>query len=353
MTRFGISDRERTTLFSRLLLGSAPAKKVSAETTPLIKPARSAGPGRRPHWKLHLQKIALIASFLVVSNRIVLTMIGALNRKPFLIGTVFLAYPGSDDILRTYCYGRLREWASWRPTLIGAYNQEGSWGLMFAVASTEKDFERPENAKRLKELYGRMVSIAGAIRAREVRFAGVLPSKFHAHGVTRGESEVEAAVAALLQAEAIVRSREQIGESAPVIILGANGFVGRRLTSRLARRNVYPVDVGPLGAGMANSDSWPAQLSGQRALLINVASSETLALYLGLLWNSLVVLNEVYPAPSRQVLERLSARNCRCYHLAGAVGDAYPDFPWPYAGAVPCCAARIGDETRLVVKRLV
>jgi hypothetical protein len=224
---------------------------------------------------------------------------------------------------------------------------------MFAVAGTEKDFEQPENADRLKKLYARMESIRRTIRAREVRFAGVLPSKFHTHGVTTGESEVEAAVAALLQAEAIVRSWEQISESTPVIILGANGFVGHRFTSRLVRRNVYPVDIGPLGASVPNRDSWPTQLSGKRALLINVASSETLTLYLDLLWNSLVVLNEVYPAPSRQVLERLSARNCRCYHLAGAVGNAYPDFPWPYAGAVPCCAARITDETPLVVKRLV
>src|SRR5207248_1647278 len=106
-----------------------------------------------------------------------------------------------------------------------------------------------------------------------------------------------------------------IGERAPVIVLGADGFVGQRFTARLVRRNVYPVDIGPSGASVPNRISWPAQLSGKPALLINVASTETLTLYLGLLWNSLVILSEVYPAPSRQVLEKLAALNCRCYHL--------------------------------------
>jgi hypothetical protein len=51
-------------------------------------------------------------------------------------------------------------------------------------------------------------------------------------------------------------------------------------------------------------------------------------------------------------LQRLSALKCRCYHLAGAAGTAYPDLPWPYAGAIPCCAAQIDADTPLIVRRL-
>jgi hypothetical protein len=158
--------------------------------------------------------------------------------------------------------------------------------------------------------------------------------------------------AGALQAETIVRSAGQIGEAAPLIVLGANGLLGQQPTARLGKRTVYGVDVGPLGEDFANRASWPAHLTGRKALLINVARSDTLALYLDLLWSSLVVLNEVYPPPGPRLLQRLSALKCRCYHLAGAAGTAYPDLPWPYAGAIPCCAAQIDAETPLVVRRL-
>jgi hypothetical protein len=358
--RGGISEQERGALFARLALRNAQAQKapaesgLPAESTPSVKvePVGLARSSRRLGWTLHLRKISLIASFLLAGNRIVLAIIGALNRKLLRINTVFLAYPGSDAILKRYCYGALRDWAFWRPTLIGAYNQAGSWGLIFAIARTENDFDRPDSADRLRELYLRMESIRKITRAREVRFAGVLPGKFHADGVSTSDSEVNAAVAAVLRAEVVVRNWEQIDIGAPVIVLGANGFVGRRLMSQLVQRDIHPVDVGPSGASFPNRDSWPAQLVDKRALLINVARSDSLTLYLDLLWSSLVILNEAYPAPGQQVLEKLSALNCSCYHLAGAVGDSYPDFPWPYAGAVPCCAAQITDETALMVRRL-
>ena len=180
----------------------------------------------------------------------------------------------------------------------------------------------------------------------------MLPSKLHAEGIVVNQSERSAAVEAVLRAEEMVRRSERLAASAPVIVLGANGFVGERLISRLAGRNIYAIDVGPAGVDSANRQSWPAQLSGQRALLINVARSETLAAYLDLLWGSLVILNEVYPEPKPHILEKLAAMNCRCYHLAGAVGTAYPSFPWPYVGAIPCCAAQIDRETALIIRRL-
>jgi hypothetical protein len=348
--------------------GIAEAKR----TAPLDGPASRNGPpdgsarrlpGPRPRatWVRHLWLVTLIASFVFLSNRMVFALIGALNRRLRFISTVFVVYPGSDEILSRYCYGAVRDWAAWRPTLLGAYRQtgssgssgfSGSWGLMFGIASAERELDRPATVERLAELHARMETIRRTVRAREVRFAGVLPSRLCAEGIAAPDSEALAAVAALLQAETIVRSAEQIGESAPLIVLGANGLLGQQLTARLGKRTVYGVDVGPLGEDFANRASWPAHLTGRKALLINVARSDTLALYLDLLWSSLVVLNEVYPPPGPRLLQRLSALKCRCYHLAGAAGTAYPDLPWPYAGAIPCCAAQIDADTPLIVRRL-
>jgi hypothetical protein len=69
-------------------------------------------------------------------------------------------------------------------------------------------------------------------------------------------------------------------------------------------------------------------LTGKPALLLNLARTRTPAAYLHLLWSSVVVLNEAYPAPPRSVLEQFAARDCRFYHLAGAatreVGESGP-----------------------------
>jgi hypothetical protein len=309
----------------------------------------------RQKWQLraHLWRIVLILSFLFVSNRIVLSLVGAMNKRFRLIKVVFLVYPGSDEMYRRYSYFGMRDWARWRPTLIGAFDQRGSWGLMFAIAATEKNFEGRDAPQRLQRLYARMQSIRKSIGADEVRFAGVLPGRLSAHGVATQEAEVDAAMLAMVRGEAMVRAQEQLDADVPVIVLDANTFVGQRLLRELAGRNVFPVDGNRLGAGAVNKEAWPAHLAGKPALLLNVARTRTPTAYLDLLWNSVVVLNEAYPAPPRSVLEQFSARQCSYYHLAGAAGTAYPDFPWPYTDAVPCCAARIDKDTELVVHKLV
>jgi hypothetical protein len=318
-----------------------------------ISVRRSARPKMDWHLRAHLWRIVLILSFLFVSNRIVLSLVGVVNKRFGLIKVIFLVYPGSDEMYRRYSYFGMRDWARWRPTLIGAFDQQGSWGLMFAIAATEKNFEKRDAPQRLQRLYARMESIRKLIGAEEVRFAGVLPARLSAHGVATQEAEVSAAMAAMVRAEAMVRAQEQIDAEAPVIVLDANTFVGQRLLRELAGRNVYAVDGNRLGAGAVNKEAWPTHLAGKPALLLNVARSRTPSSYLDLLWDSIVVLNEAYPAPPRAALEQFAARQCRYYHLAGAAGNAYPDFPWPYTDAVPCCAARIDKDTELVVHKLV
>ena len=284
---------------------------------------RSARRKRRWRLRSHLWRLVLIFSFLFISNRFVLSIVGLFNRLFPVIKVVFLAYPASEEMFRRYTYFGVGEWARWRPALMGVFDQQGSWGLMFAITATEKDFERRDAAERLQLVYARMEAIRKAVGAEEVRFAGVLPGRLSAHGVATPEAEVDAAMAAAMRGEAMVRAQEKIDADAPVIVLDANSFIGQRLLRELAGRNVYPVDSNRLGPSAANREAWPAHLSGKPALLMNVSRSRTPAAYLDLLWNSIVVLNE-----------------------------AYPDFPWPYTDAVPCCAARIGQDTELVLRKL-
>ena len=307
---------------------------------------------RRWRLRAHLWRLVLIFSFLFISNRFVLSIVGVFNRFFPVVKVVFLAYPASEEMFRRYTYFGVGEWARWRPALIGVFDQQGSWGLMFAITATEKILSDGK-PRRVCSGSMRAWKQSGRLSVREeVRFAGVLPGRLSAHGVATPEAEVDAAMAAAMRGEAMVRAQEKIDADAPVIVLDANSFIGQRLLREFAGRNVYPVDSNRLGRGAANREAWPAHLSGKPALLMNVSRSRMLAAYLDLLWDLIVVLNEAYPEPPRSVLDKFAARACRFYHLAGAAGKAYPDFPWPYTDAVPCCAARIGQDTEFVWRKL-
>jgi len=95
----------------------------------------------------------------------------------------------SNDFLGGYAYPGLRALAAWRPTLIGVFRQAGSWGLTFAVTSTESELADPVNAGRLMKLYNRMQGILRAAGGTQVRFAGVLPGILFARGFAISHAE--------------------------------------------------------------------------------------------------------------------------------------------------------------------
>jgi hypothetical protein len=349
-----LSEQERKALTAILARRRTPVevvRRAAVKNDDREDFPESPGHAANSSWQVHLHKIALVISYLFLSNRIFLGLLGVLNRN--VIHTVFLAYPSSREFLNGYSYFSSHRLGAWRASLIGVFQQGNSWGLTFAITSTEAQIQEPANADRLMQVYGQMQRIMRTVGARELRLAGVIPGMLFARGVPISKAEGEASVTAIMNADARVRALEQIDESAPVIVLGADGFIGQQLLSRLSSRNIYPVDIGPGGLDVPNLHAWPHYLRDRKTLLINVARSGTLELYSELLWDSLVVLNEVYPTPPARVLRRLQSLRCRCYHIAGARGNSYPPFPAPYAGAIPCCASKIEGNTEILVTRVV
>lgn len=348
-----LSAQERKALVDRLTKRDvrdedAAPEIVAAPAVPLEQSDRVAA--RRPS---HLRQLAYIISRLLLSNRVFLGLLGLLNGRVIFVKTVFIAYPHSPEVFQVYPNRLVQKLVSWRPTLIGFFRQKSAGGLTFLTTNSEAEIEQPANAAALDRIWQQAHGYMSAVRAQEVRFAGIIPSILSSRGVAAGTSERAAAVTAVLKAEALVRARELINEAAPIILLGSDGFLGREIAARLGQRNLYRVDIGGGATSAPNRGAWPAHLRGCKAILINVARAGTLELYAGLLWSSLVVLNEVYPTPARHVLRALSAMQCRLYHIAGAAGYALPAFPDAYAGAIPCCAAQIDGDTDVVVRRLV
>ncbi len=187
--------------------------------------------------------------------------------------------------------------------------------------------------------------------ASQKTFAGILPGVLFGKRIIRQSVEREVTVEAVFKAEQEVREREGYDGTIPVIILGGRGFIGRRLVAKLELngRKVYCVDI-------VNDDrctpSWPSDLLGSQAILINVTKKAVLREYVSHFWPELVLLNEVYPEPSDEEIGMLSKLGSRAYHVVGVEAKAFPSFPKAYAGAIPCCAARLSHNMRVVVKKL-
>ncbi|MCF6147677.1 MAG: hypothetical protein E3K37_03360 [Candidatus Kuenenia sp.] len=298
----------------------------------------------------HLRKILILFVNALFNHNLVFRVIGAINRRWNFLRSVFVMYPATKDYTSAYLYKRHWHALKWSPWIGGVFRQNGKWGLILGITGTDDDFRNTDNSGNLQALAGRAEHVRRLIGATQKTFAGILPGILFKNRFVRETVEMDVAVEAIVRAEGHVRTIERHGKNTPLIVLGGNGFVGRRLIKRLNGREVYCVDS---TNGKANTASWPGHLKESCAILINISKSYALSDYTSLFWPGLVVLNEVYPEPHKEELEMIKAKGCAVYHIVGIEGKAYPSFPNAYTGGIPCCAARISEDMRVIVKRLI
>ena len=172
--------------------------------------------------------------------------------------------------------------------------------MALGITSTEEDFCFPENTGNLQTPAARVEHVRQLIGASQKRFAGILPGILLKKRLIRETIETDITVDSILKAEKNVRNSEGYDENTPLIILGGNGFVGRRLIKKLNGREVYCVDS---TNGKTNVESWPFHLKESNAIMINISRNHALAYYTNLFWPGLVLLNEVYPEPGEDELK--------------------------------------------------
>lgn len=296
---------------------------------------------------LHTRRILSLLLLVLVNNNLAFRVLGGLNARLGVIDRVFLVYPSRPEFALAYAYPWLLDRFRWRPVLVGAYRQGGHWGVTLAVAGSERELCDESNGAQLEDLIGEVERIRGLLAAPRRALAGVLPGVLYARGLSKQTGEAEAAVECVLEAIQHVRRLEEIDEGGPIILLGARGFVGSRVMRRLNGQRVIGVDL----ANGAEHE-WPHELSAERAILVDVTRAGSLDDYVDKLWPGLIILNEVYPPPPRAKVELIRERGVRMYHLAGVEAWAFPSFPGPYAGGVPCCAAKASQELSVRVLRL-
>lgn len=249
---------------------------------------------------------------------------------------VFYCYAGSPKFVQSYGFPGLAQLFRWVPIPIGVLQQEGRWGLVLASAATEDDFVDPAQQAAFLRLQRRIARIAAVTGAAHIHLAGILPS------LIGGQSDIQMAetrpqvVAAVTAAVGQVAAEHLPQGARDVIVLGGAGFIGRAVVQDLQEGGWTCHVVDPKRGAV----TLPDDLRGRPVLLLDVARKGAIAPLIGQMWPGLVVLNEVFPAPSRRDVVAMQARGVTVLHLAGVRGRVMPPLPHGYEGAVPCCAAR-------------
>ncbi len=276
-----------------------------------------------------------------------LKMIGFFNRRYHFLNTIFVAYPATAEYSYAYGFKRTLPFCKWSPWITGLNIQDGKVGLTTCITSLEQDFLNLEEISNLKAMVAEAERIRQLVGADQKTFAGILPGLLYAKRIIVDTTEANVTVEAVAKAVTDTLSKNSLPSATPIIVLGGRGFVGRRLVKRLNVHEVYNIDLN-------NQADFPVHLKEKSALLVNVSRKSAINDYIRHFWKGLVILNEVYPPPAYDELEKISAIGCPVYHLVGVKAKAYPSFPSVYNGGIPCCAAwNSGEQMQVIVKQLI
>lgn len=294
--------------------------------------------------------VCLVVNF-IFNNVIFFSLVGIVNKRWQFLTNIYVGYSVDNEYINEYTFNNslYRNRYKWSPLLAGLVIQDGKIGLKFFTSSFENDFENPENKSNLEDFIAKVENIRKITGAKQKTFAGILPSILYRRRIIGSMYETEIVVESVHKAIDEVIKLEGYSVKTPLIVLGGNGFIGRRVVKNLQGREVYCVDK---NSECDFSTSWPQHLTGKDAILINISRKFVLKNYIPYIWPSLILLNEVYPEPTKEEIQDFSNKGGNIYHLAGVKGRAIPSFPKAYSGAIPCSAAWKSDDIKVVVKRI-
>ncbi|MDD3608081.1 MAG: hypothetical protein PHQ20_04840, partial [Candidatus Moranbacteria bacterium] len=226
-------------------------------------------------FKSHARRLFTELLNLFFNHDWIFFLIGLINKRFGVIGSVFLAYPANDEYSDAYTYHWRARTMEWNPRPIGFFWQNGRVGVKFAISASNGQFIDPENKKKLRGLVERMEKIRKLFCAKHKTFAGILPGVLFMKRLVRETPEADVTVEAVKQVIGKVESLEGLGEDTPVIVLGGKGFIGRKVVASLPETVIHSVDI----AGCNGQNCWPAHLRGKHVLLVNISLNSALVQY--------------------------------------------------------------------------
>lgn len=299
--------------------------------------------------KSHFRRVILEMVLIFLDYDWLYWLIGLINKRINLIESVFLVYPGDESYALYYYYIKRIRNHVWKPGPAGLLYQDGKIIVMFAISATNGQFADPANAENIRQVFARMERLRQLFGAKRKSFAGILPGVLYFKRIIREAPEADLTAVAVVQAIDLVKAKEALKSDTPIIVLGGRGFIGRRVVKLLDKAMTYSIDSVD---GQGRHD-WPSQLNGEKAIVVNISVNNAIKDYIEVIQPGTIVINEVYPEPNAEILARLSAKGCHCYHVAGVKALALPAFPSAYSGAIPCCAAWPSADMKAVVRKLI
>lgn len=296
---------------------------------------------------LFFTKMLLELVNLLLNNPLGLRLLGWFK----LFDAVFVMYPADQTFADSYTFRMRQRFIKWKPFIVGVIvHPSGARTLMFAISAHVDGRDSDYDANDMRDLHARTERVKRLLGASSTHFAGTIPRRLAALRVRRGPCQgIEQRATAMNVVSAVentLRREQSLRERvSSVVILGAKGYVGREVTESLSGEGhlrVLAVDVdGVYEDGGRVSGEYEAP--GGRHLILNITLPEAINPYIEKMGDMTVVLNEVYPAPHPDVVTSMKERGVRMYHIAGVKASVWPPFPSAYQGAVPCCAALIGE----------
>ena len=306
---------------------------------------------KRGWWRIirsHFRRLPLEILNIFINHDWLFWLIGAVNKHIGLIESVFLVYPASEKYALAYVYRHRLPKVMWNPWPGGLLWKNKKLSLMFCISATNGQYTDPMNAENLRRVSERMEKLRQLLGAKRKTFAGILPGVLYFKRIIHDAPEADLTAVAVSQAIDSVRAKESLEANTPVIVLGGKGFIGRRVVKLLDKSTTYSID----SADGHDQKNWPNHLRGQRVIVVNITLNNAIKDYIDVIWPGTVVVNEVYPEPTPDILERLTSKNCHCYHVVGVHASSLPPFPATYEGAIPCCAAWPSPKMKVVVRKL-
>jgi len=298
--------------------------------------------------KSHLKLATIELLYLFLNHDTVFRFIGRINRRGRIIESVFLAYPATEDYAFAYGYPHRLSRITWSPSIAGLLCQNGKVTVMFGISATDKELPDPANAENLKKLHDRFEGIRAMIGAKRKSFAGIIPGILYLRRIVRVAPEADLTASAVVEAVEMVKSKENMASDTEVVVLGGRGFIGRRVMALLDKNSSRSID---LAEGQGRNDL-AQKRNGNRIVIVNITVNKAIHSYLDIIPPGSIIINEVYPELDKEVLCRLSEKNCICYHVGGIKGKSLPSFPSAYLGAIPCCADWPSSEMEVIVRKL-
>lgn len=245
-----------------------------------------------PIWK----KILLECVNALLNNRLAFWMFKRLG----LFQAVFVIYPATSQYANYFSFQWRQKINVWEPWIVGIIKHpSGARTLSFAISSDEGDIKSDAKASDLRRLHQVTKYLAEKIGAKSTHFAGIIPGCLKYRRVSRPNTEQEATSIAVVKAIQSLRAQLSHTPDAPIVMLGYKGFVGREVMRRLTQMNLAV-------SGVEKDDKLIAP--NVPHLVVNITMPEAINTHIENLNEHSVLLNEVYPAPDREVLEYLHSK---------------------------------------------